>query len=477
MARRARGHRRRPVAGTGPAAVLLPGVRHARRGDPARAPGWRRRWTRAASTPGCPARWPGRQPSLGRRYRAGGDGRGDLRGSRAGSVPSAPGARWSWDDGAGDRPRWSTASADDLVAADWPPITLAEVSRCSRRSGSTAVAVTWQSPRPLSAAALVAAGDRTVFVKRHSARRCVRSRAGRGARVRRAPAWRRHARTRDARDLATAARSSATTGGRGRCRSGARATTSTGRPSPGSRSSPRRTPTAPGRHWRGWPRPGRLRRAGPGTAAAGHQLGRHRAARPGRWARGLRRRPAAGRAALARPRLAAGRRTGPRAAARRGSPRCAEQLPPGWTHGDGHASNFLWGPARCGLVRARPRALRPHHPDRRPGNGDRAQRDQLAQPAARGAARRGRCAAARVELGTPAERRRGCCAARAGAGRAHRVRAVGDGLLRRGHAVAGQRARSRTAPICSAMPAGTPAPRGRHCASTCGLAAGWAAGR
>ncbi|MDX6212933.1 MAG: hypothetical protein QOF82_2020 [Frankiales bacterium] len=56
----------------------------------------------------------------------------------------------------------------DLVAADWPPVTLTEVRPVLAAFGLPAVAVTWHSPRPLSAAALVAAGDRTVFVKRHS---------------------------------------------------------------------------------------------------------------------------------------------------------------------------------------------------------------------------------------------------------------------------------------------------------------------
>lgn len=58
---------------------------------------------------------------------------------------------------------------EELVAADWPAITLDEVKPVLAAFGLPAVAVTWHSPRPLSAAALVAAGDRTVFVKRHSA--------------------------------------------------------------------------------------------------------------------------------------------------------------------------------------------------------------------------------------------------------------------------------------------------------------------
>jgi Ser/Thr protein kinase RdoA (MazF antagonist) len=55
-------------------------------------------------------------------------------------------------------------------------ITLSQVKPVLAAFGLPAVAVTWHSPRPLSAAALVAAGDRTVFVKRHSTE--VRSVAG-----------------------------------------------------------------------------------------------------------------------------------------------------------------------------------------------------------------------------------------------------------------------------------------------------------
>jgi Ser/Thr protein kinase RdoA (MazF antagonist) len=57
---------------------------------------------------------------------------------------------------------------EELVEADWPPITLSQVKPVLAGFDLPAVAVTWHSPRPLSAAALVAAGDRTVFVKRHS---------------------------------------------------------------------------------------------------------------------------------------------------------------------------------------------------------------------------------------------------------------------------------------------------------------------
>jgi Ser/Thr protein kinase RdoA (MazF antagonist) len=65
---------------------------------------------------------------------------------------------------------------EELVAADWPAITLDEVRPVLAELDLPARAVTWQSPRPLSAAALVNTGDRTVFVKRHSVQ--VRTPAG-----------------------------------------------------------------------------------------------------------------------------------------------------------------------------------------------------------------------------------------------------------------------------------------------------------
>lgn len=59
--------------------------------------------------------------------------------------------------------------ADDEVAAYWPALTAAEVdallARFPRLAGPTRVA--WHSPRPLSAAALVATAGGRVFVKRH----------------------------------------------------------------------------------------------------------------------------------------------------------------------------------------------------------------------------------------------------------------------------------------------------------------------
>lgn len=65
------------------------------------------------------------------------------------------------------------------VAPDWPPLTAAEADAVLRRFPSTggARALTWRSPRPLSAAGLVeTARGGSVFVKRHH--RSVRSVAG-----------------------------------------------------------------------------------------------------------------------------------------------------------------------------------------------------------------------------------------------------------------------------------------------------------
>ena len=57
----------------------------------------------------------------------------------------------------------------ELVAPDWPPLTLPEVRRLLRRYGLVAEAIHWPSPRPLSAAALVETDAGVVFVKRHAA--------------------------------------------------------------------------------------------------------------------------------------------------------------------------------------------------------------------------------------------------------------------------------------------------------------------
>ena len=61
-----------------------------------------------------------------------------------------------------------------LVEADWPTLTDNEVQAVLRHfdqhegvSTSQAAVVTWRSPRPMSAAALVHFGNETVFVKRH----------------------------------------------------------------------------------------------------------------------------------------------------------------------------------------------------------------------------------------------------------------------------------------------------------------------
>ena len=56
----------------------------------------------------------------------------------------------------------------ELVAPDWPPLTLPEVRRLLHRYGLAAQAIRWPSPRPLSAAALVETDGGVVFVKRHA---------------------------------------------------------------------------------------------------------------------------------------------------------------------------------------------------------------------------------------------------------------------------------------------------------------------
>ena len=54
---------------------------------------------------------------------------------------------------------------------DWPPLTDAEAAEVLAGWGSTDQAtVTWLSPRPMSAAALVRLGAATVFLKRHHVR-------------------------------------------------------------------------------------------------------------------------------------------------------------------------------------------------------------------------------------------------------------------------------------------------------------------
>jgi Ser/Thr protein kinase RdoA (MazF antagonist) len=56
----------------------------------------------------------------------------------------------------------------ELTAPAWPPLTDDEVAAVLGRGGpSGPPAVTWRSPRPMSAAALAGAGGLTVFVKRH----------------------------------------------------------------------------------------------------------------------------------------------------------------------------------------------------------------------------------------------------------------------------------------------------------------------
>lgn len=55
------------------------------------------------------------------------------------------------------------------VVPDWPPLTLAEVRPLLATYGLDALRLTWRSPRPFSAAALVECAERSVFVKRHGA--------------------------------------------------------------------------------------------------------------------------------------------------------------------------------------------------------------------------------------------------------------------------------------------------------------------
>jgi len=60
----------------------------------------------------------------------------------------------------------------ELAEPDWPPLTDSELRGILGRAGDPGglgrqPVVTWRSPRPMSAAALVRHGDATVFVKRH----------------------------------------------------------------------------------------------------------------------------------------------------------------------------------------------------------------------------------------------------------------------------------------------------------------------
>ena len=63
--------------------------------------------------------------------------------------------------------------AADLVEPDWPPIGEVEALdvlahfELAGASRPTDAVVTWRSPRPMSAAAIVRVGDRSVFLKRH----------------------------------------------------------------------------------------------------------------------------------------------------------------------------------------------------------------------------------------------------------------------------------------------------------------------
>jgi Ser/Thr protein kinase RdoA (MazF antagonist) len=65
----------------------------------------------------------------------------------------------------------------DLVEPDWPPLTVDEIDAVLARYGDAGLTqageraeITWWSPRPMSAAALVRGPSARVFVKRHDAR-------------------------------------------------------------------------------------------------------------------------------------------------------------------------------------------------------------------------------------------------------------------------------------------------------------------
>ncbi len=59
----------------------------------------------------------------------------------------------------------------ELAEPDWSPLTDSEVGEVLAGWGSTdQPTVTWRSPRPMSAAALVRLGSATVFLKRHDVR-------------------------------------------------------------------------------------------------------------------------------------------------------------------------------------------------------------------------------------------------------------------------------------------------------------------
>ena len=70
------------------------------------------------------------------------------------------------------RARRSWHGPGELAEPDWPPLTDDELSGVLGRPAAPGglgrlPVVTWRSPRPMSAAALVRYGDATVFVKRH----------------------------------------------------------------------------------------------------------------------------------------------------------------------------------------------------------------------------------------------------------------------------------------------------------------------
>jgi Ser/Thr protein kinase RdoA (MazF antagonist) len=86
-------------------------------------------------------------------------------GSAAGPAGAADPARSG--PGPAAEPFRGHGMGKELVEPDWPPLTGAEVSAVLARYGRAAGAVRWRSPRPMSAAALVACDGAEVFVKRH----------------------------------------------------------------------------------------------------------------------------------------------------------------------------------------------------------------------------------------------------------------------------------------------------------------------
>ncbi|MGC4012683.1 MAG: hypothetical protein QM805_29165 [Pseudomonas sp.] len=77
----------------------------------------------------------------------------------------------------------------DPVEPDWPALTAAEVRAllADFPAAGDEARLTWHSPRPFSAAALVESPSGTLFVKRHSPRVRTADMAGGGTRLPRSP--------------------------------------------------------------------------------------------------------------------------------------------------------------------------------------------------------------------------------------------------------------------------------------------------